>query len=66
LIIPDVNIWIRALRPDMIDHHRSSAKGNLVADSYHAALAIKHGAVFVTNDHDFASFRGLTVRSPFG
>jgi toxin-antitoxin system PIN domain toxin len=142
VIIPDVNIWIPALRPDLSDHQTyrdwlsaaieadeplgiselilsgvvriltnprifqkpsgatdvlaaldtirsapgtqpllpgerhwsifadlcitTAAKANLVADAYHAALAIEHGAVFITNDRDFAAFRGLSVRPPFG
>ena len=141
MIIPDVNIWIPALRPDLPDHQRyrewlttaiegdeplgisevvlsgvvriltdarifqtpssaadvhaaldqvrvapgtqsvrpgechwsifvelcvaTSAKGNLVADAYHAALAIEQQAAFVTNDRDFAAFPGLAVRAPF-
>lgn len=42
----------------------SQAKGNLVADAGHAALAIQHGAVFVTRDRDFARFAGLRWRLP--
>lgn len=40
------------------------ARGNLVADAAYAALAIQHGAVFVTNDRDFARFPGLRWRTP--
>jgi toxin-antitoxin system PIN domain toxin len=40
----------------------SSAKGNLVADAYHAALAIEHGAEWVTTDGDFTRFPGLRLR----
>ena len=42
----------------------SSAKGNLVADAYHAALAIEHGAEWVTTDRDFTRFPGLRLRHP--
>jgi hypothetical protein len=41
------------------------ARGNLVADAYHAALAIEAGAEFVTTDRDFARFPGLRWRVPF-
>jgi toxin-antitoxin system PIN domain toxin len=38
--------------------------GGLVADAYHAALAIELGCTWVTNDTDFARFEGLTWRTP--
>lgn len=41
-----------------------NAKGNLVADCMHAAVAIEAGATWVTLDRDFARFRDLTVESP--
>jgi len=62
----------RPVRPG--EHHWSifadlcvatAAKANLVADAYHAALAIEHDAIFITNDRDFGAFRGLSVRPPF-
>lgn len=40
------------------------ARGKLVADAYHAALAIEHGCEFVTCDGDFARFAGLRQRHP--
>jgi uncharacterized protein len=40
------------------------ARGKLVADAYHAALAIEHGCEFVTADSDFSRFPGLRVRHP--
>ncbi|MFD1536068.1 type II toxin-antitoxin system VapC family toxin [Nonomuraea guangzhouensis] len=40
------------------------AKGNLVPDTYLAALAIEHGCEFVTCDADFAKFQGLRWRHP--
>lgn len=40
------------------------ARGKLVADAYHAALAIEHGCVLVTADGDFARFAGLRWRHP--
>ena len=33
--------------------------GSKVADAYHAALAIEHGATWITLDRDFAAFRWL-------
>ena len=40
------------------------ARGNLVADAYHAALAIEAGAEFITTDRDFARFPDLRWRPP--
>lgn len=42
----------------------SRARGKLVADAYHAALAIEHGCEFITADGDFARFAGLRYRHP--
>lgn len=42
----------------------SDARGNLVADAYHAALAIEHGARWLTLDRDFARFPGLDWATP--
>ena len=39
-------------------------RGNLVADAYHAALAIEHGATWITTDRDFARFERLDWRHP--
>ncbi len=39
-------------------------RGNLVPDAYLAALAIEHGATFVTTDRGFARFPGLRWRLP--
>ena len=38
----------------------SGATGNLVSDAQHAAIAIEHGATWVSFDRDFAQFPGLT------
>lgn len=43
---------------------RVRATGGLVADAYHAAVAIEHGCEWVTNDTDFARFPGLRWRPP--
>ena len=40
------------------------ARGKLIADAYHAALAIEHGCELVTADGDFARFAGLRYRHP--
>jgi uncharacterized protein len=42
----------------------ASAKGNLVADAYLAALAIEHGCEWVTTDRDYARFTGLRWSHP--
>jgi toxin-antitoxin system PIN domain toxin len=42
----------------------ADARGNLVADAAHAAVAIEHGALWVTLDRDFARFPGLRWASP--
>jgi len=43
----------------------SNARGNLVPDAYHAALAIEHGCEWITLDRGFSRFSGLTSRAPF-
>ena len=43
---------------------QTGAKGNLIPDTYLAALAIEHGCEFVTCDTDFAKFQGLRWRHP--
>lgn len=40
------------------------ARGNLVPDAYLAALALEHGATWVTTDHGFARFPGLRWQLP--
>jgi len=42
----------------------SGARGNLVGDSWMAALAIGQGCTLVTTDRDFARFRGVRTRHP--
>ncbi|MBW0019503.1 MAG: type II toxin-antitoxin system VapC family toxin [Mycobacterium sp.] len=42
----------------------TGAKGNAVADAYHAALAIENGATWITTDRGFARFPGLRWRLP--
>lgn len=43
---------------------RAAARGNLVADAYHAALAIEHGCQWLTLDRDFARFPGVDWQNP--
>ena len=40
------------------------ARDKLVADAYHAALAVEHGCEWITADGDFARFPGLRWRHP--
>lgn len=40
------------------------ARGNLVPDAYHAALAMEVGATWVSSDRDFAKFPGLRWTLP--
>lgn len=42
----------------------TGAMGNLVADAWHAALAIEHGCEWVSDDADFARFPALRWRRP--
>lgn len=43
---------------------QTSAAGKLVADAYHAAVAIEHGCTWVTTDGDFSRFPGLRCEHP--
>ncbi len=40
------------------------ARANVVPDAYLAALALEHGATWLTTDRGFARFRGLRWRHP--
>lgn len=42
----------------------ADARGNLVSDAAHAAVAIEHGATLVSLDRDFAKFPGLRWELP--
>lgn len=42
----------------------SGASGNLIADAWHAALAIEHGCEWISDDADFARFPQLRWRRP--
>lgn len=42
----------------------SNAKGNLIPDAYHAALAIESGCEWITADRGFSRYQGLRWRTP--
>ena len=42
----------------------AEARGNLIPDAYHAALAIESGSEWITLDGDFARFPGLKWSRP--
>lgn len=44
----------------------ADARGNLMPDAHLAALAITHGATFVSCDNDFARFPDLRWENPLG
>jgi len=41
-----------------------STAGNLTSDAHLAALAIQHGGVLCSTDHDFGRFKGLRWENP--
>lgn len=41
------------------------ARGNLVPDAYHAALALEFGCLWISLDRGFARFPGLRWQHPF-
>jgi toxin-antitoxin system PIN domain toxin len=43
---------------------QTQARGKLVADAWHAALAIECGCEWISTDSDFARFPGLNWRHP--
>ena len=43
---------------------RTQARGALIADAYHAALALEHACEWVSFDRDFARFPQLRWRHP--
>lgn len=53
---------------DLVDRlcRAADARGNLVPDATHAAVAVELGALWVTLDRDFARFPGLRWASPLG
>ena len=55
VVAPGARHW--ELFCDLLDE--TGAIGNLIADAWHAALAIEHGCEWVSDDADFARFRRL-------
>jgi hypothetical protein len=43
---------------------KGDARGNLIPDAYHAAIAIEHGLEWITFDRGFARFPGLRWSLP--
>jgi toxin-antitoxin system PIN domain toxin len=43
---------------------RTQARGGLIADAQHAALALEHGCEWISFDRDFAKFPDLRWRHP--
>lgn len=43
---------------------QANARGNLIPDAYHAALALETGSEWITTDHDFSRFPELRRSAP--
>lgn len=43
---------------------RTGTKGNLIPDAWFAALALEHGATWVSTDGDYTRFPGLSLFNP--
>lgn len=43
----------------------ANARGNLIPDAYHAALALESGCEWITTDRGFSRYPGLRWRPPF-
>ncbi|MBY0492427.1 MAG: PIN domain-containing protein [Gemmatimonadaceae bacterium] len=59
-LAPGARHW--SLFTDLVAH--TNASGNLVADAWLAALALEHGCTMLSDDADFARFRGLRWERP--
>ena len=60
ILVPGENHWsifIELCR-------KANAKGNLVPDAYHAALALEYGCEWISLDRGFSRYPGLKVRHP--
>ncbi|MBT5903724.1 MAG: type II toxin-antitoxin system VapC family toxin [Opitutaceae bacterium] len=44
---------------------KNDARGNLIPDAYHAALAIETGSEWISLDRGFSRYRNLNWRHPF-
>ncbi|MFW6214297.1 MAG: type II toxin-antitoxin system VapC family toxin, partial [Spirochaetota bacterium] len=60
ILRPGVRTW--TIFPELC--RTAPATGKLVADAWHAALAIEHGCEWVTTDADFARFPRLKWSHP--
>ncbi len=60
LVAPGDRHW--SIFQDLLE--TTEARGNLIPDAYHAALAIESGSEWVTTDKGFRKFRGLNLRHP--
>ena len=63
-----LRVGILAIQGDVDAHRRAleplGVAGNLVTDAHLAALAIEHGAILESSDHDFGRFAGLRWEDP--
>jgi len=62
LLAPGENHW--QIFFDLCRHN--DARGNLIPDAYHAALAIETGSEWASLDRGFSRFKGLKWRHPLG
>jgi toxin-antitoxin system PIN domain toxin len=60
--LPQPGPEYRRIFGELVQTHQ--ARGNLIPDAAHAALAIKHGVPLASTDTDFARFRGLRWENP--
>ena len=60
ILIPGENHW--SLFVELC--RKADAKGNLVPDAYHAALALEYGCEWVSLDRGFRRYPGLKLRHP--
>jgi len=60
LLAPGPRHW--EIFADLCRH--GDARGNLIPDAYHAALAMEFGCTWLTMDRGFARFPGLEWRHP--
>ena len=60
VLAPGTRHWM--LFTSLLEQHQVS--GNLVSDAWLAALAMEHGCTMLSDDVDFARFRGLRWQRP--
>ncbi|MEW6434106.1 MAG: PIN domain-containing protein [Myxococcota bacterium] len=59
-----LSAFVRIATTRTIVVRETNCRGKVVADAYHAALAIEHGCEWLTADADFMRFKDLRVRHP--